>query len=93
MSKQMAEEVYKHSALTSKIIGAAMAVHTGLGNGFQEVIYQRALAIELGDRNIAFCREFEMPIYYKNQHIGGVKGGDGDSGCAYGAGDQLSGGL
>jgi GxxExxY protein len=70
MSKQMAEEVYKHSALTSKIIGAAMAVHTGLGNGFQEVIYQRALAIELGDRNITFCREFEMPIYYKNQHIG-----------------------
>lgn len=66
----MVDGDYKHSDLTGRIIGAAMAVHSGLGNGFQEVIYQRALAIELGDRNIAFCREFEMPIYYKNQHIG-----------------------
>ncbi len=43
----MIKEQYKYSELTSKIIAAAMAVHKELGNGFQEVIYQRALAIEL----------------------------------------------
>ena len=66
----MIKEEYKYSELTSKIIGCAMAVHRGLGNGFQEVIYQRALKIELADNGIAFSREHEMPIYYKNQQIG-----------------------
>lgn len=66
----MIKEAYKYSELTSKIIGCAMTVHRALGNGFQEVIYQRALAIELADNNIAFSREHEMPIYYKKQHIG-----------------------
>jgi GxxExxY protein len=47
-----------------------MRVHTALGNGFQEKIYQRALAIELADSKIPFARELSMPIYYKNQHIG-----------------------
>jgi GxxExxY protein len=47
-----------------------MAVHRALGNGFQEVIYQRALEIEMADNGIAFSREHEMPIYYKNQQIG-----------------------
>jgi GxxExxY protein len=61
---------YKHSELTSKVIGCAMRVHSALGNGFQEVIYQRALQIEMSLANIPFSREFEMPIYYKNQHIG-----------------------
>lgn len=61
---------YKHSDLTSKIIGCAMRVHSGLGNGFQEVIYQRALEIEMTDEAIPFKREFEMPIFYKNQQIG-----------------------
>ncbi len=63
-------EKYKYSELTSKIIGCAMAVHKTLGNGFQEVIYQRALAIELTDGGLGFEREKEMPIYYKQQHIG-----------------------
>lgn len=66
----MIKEAYKYSELTSKIIGCAMTVHRALGNGFQEVIYQRALAIELADNNIAFSREHEMPIYFKQQHIG-----------------------
>ena len=66
----MIKEEYKYSELTSKVIGCAMAVHRGLGNGFQEVIYQRALKIELADNGIAFSREHEMPIYYKNQQIG-----------------------
>ena len=61
---------YKHSELTSKVIGCAMRVHSALGNGFQEVIYQRALQIEMSLADIPFSREFEMPIYYKNNHIG-----------------------
>lgn len=66
----MINENYKHSALTSKVIGCAMRVHAALGNGFLEVIYQRALAIEFQDSGIDFRREFEMPIFYKTHHIG-----------------------
>jgi GxxExxY protein len=66
----MINEQYKHSELTSKIIGCAMTVHRALGNGFQEVIYQRALAMEMGLEGIAFNREFEMPIFYRNEQIG-----------------------
>lgn len=47
-----------------------MAVHKVLGNGFQEVIYQRALEIEMREARIDFEREFEMPILYKEEHIG-----------------------
>lgn len=66
----MINEKYKYSELTSKIIGCAMRVHSELGNGFQEVIYQRALEIEFRDSDIMFSREYEMPVYYKNQQIG-----------------------
>ncbi|MDX1943194.1 MAG: GxxExxY protein [Saprospiraceae bacterium] len=66
----MIKEQYKYSELTAKIIGAAMSVHSALGNGFQEVIYQRALEIEMSDRKLSFSREHEMPIYYKNRQIG-----------------------
>ncbi len=52
----------KHEELTRKIIGAAMEVHKHLGNGFQEVIYQRALSIELNLQGIAHEREKEMQI-------------------------------
>jgi len=55
---------------TSTIIGCAMRVHSTLGNGFQEVIYQRALAIEMSLENLEFQREMEMPIYYRNEQIG-----------------------
>ena len=67
---EMINEDYKYSALTGKIIGCAMEVHRHLGNGFQEVIYQRALQIEMGNQFIEFKREFEMPIFYKKEHIG-----------------------
>ncbi|MBZ0243320.1 MAG: GxxExxY protein [Bacteroidales bacterium] len=60
----------KHEELTHKIIGCAMRVHSALGNGFQEVIYQRAMEIEMADTGISFSREYEMPVYYKNQQIG-----------------------
>ena len=63
-------EKYKYSELTGKIIGCEMEVHKILGNGFQEVIYQRALAKEMGLQGIGFSREHEMPIYYKEEHIG-----------------------
>lgn len=66
----MINEQYKYSDLTSKIIGCAMTVHSAIGNGFQEVIYQRALEIEMRDNGIEFNREYEMPVYYKNQQIG-----------------------
>lgn len=66
----MIKEEYKYSDITEKIIGCAMKVHNTLGNGFQEVIYQRALAIELGKANIDFVRELEMPVHYDGQEIG-----------------------
>lgn len=56
--------------LTYKIIGCAMKVHATLGNGFQEVIYQRALAIEMTKAELEFAWELEMPIYYDGEHIG-----------------------
>jgi len=61
----------KHEELTHKIIGASMEVHRVLGNGFQEVIYQRALELEMALQGIRFQREYEMDIYYKGQRIGG----------------------
>jgi GxxExxY protein len=56
--------------LTKKIIGCAMEVHKRLGNGFQEVIYQRALDIEMKLAGLNFTREMEMNIYYRDQEIG-----------------------
>nr|MBX2841227.1 GxxExxY protein [Flammeovirgaceae bacterium] len=58
----MKEEI--NDNLTYNIIGCAMKVHNTLGNGFQEVIYQRALAIELSNAKIEYVRELEIPIYY-----------------------------
>jgi len=63
----MIKEQYKYSELTSKIIGCAMRVHQILGFGFQEVIYQRALAIEMRLANISFQREFDMPIFFRDE--------------------------
>jgi len=56
--------------LTYKIIGCAMKVHNTIGNGLQEVIYQRCLAIELGKNNIEFVREQESPIFYEDIQVG-----------------------
>ena len=56
--------------LTYNIIGCAMKVHKTMGNGFQEVIYQRCLAIELGKAGIEFLREQEMPIFYDGINVG-----------------------
>ncbi len=55
---------FKYGEITERIIGAAFRVHGTLGNGFQEVIYQRAMALEFNSICILYSREFEMPIYY-----------------------------
>lgn len=61
---------YKYSDLTEKIIGAAMKVHRYLGNGFQEVIYQRCLVIEFNSIGLLFEREKEQPIFYEGIEVG-----------------------
>lgn len=66
----MIRDEYPLSDLTSRIIGCAMEVHRHLGNGFQEVIYQRALDIEMRLHGLAFSREHEMNIFYKTENIG-----------------------
>ena len=61
---------FKYEDITKRIIGCAMKVHSTLGNGFQEVIYQRALEIEMSIEGLKFEREKEMPIMYKGYEIG-----------------------
>ncbi|MBX2888159.1 MAG: GxxExxY protein [Ferruginibacter sp.] len=60
----------KHEEITKRIIGCAMRVHSALGNGFQEVIYQRALQIEMQYDGLDSQREMEMPIFYREEQIG-----------------------
>jgi GxxExxY protein len=55
----------RHKDITEKIIGASFEVHKFLGNGFQEVIYQRALAWEFKQAGLSFAREIEQDIFYK----------------------------
>jgi GxxExxY protein len=69
-NKIIVQDKYPESELTGKIIGCAMEVHKILGNGFQEVIYQRALAIEMRNQGLEFSREHEMEIFYKEENIG-----------------------
>ncbi len=66
----MTNNEYKYSDITGKIIGCAMEVHKVLGCGFQEVVYQRALEIEMNRAGINSVREFEMDIFYKNEKVG-----------------------
>jgi len=56
--------------LTHKIIGCAMEVHNQMGNGFQEVVYQRALSVEFSLQGLSFARELEMPLVYKGESVG-----------------------
>ena len=59
-----------YKEITEKIIGCSMQVHRTIGNGFQEVIYQRALAIEMTYTGLNFKREKEMGIFYRDEYIG-----------------------
>ncbi len=70
MNNETIKPEYKHSETTSKIIGCAMEVHNTLGNGFQEVVYQRCMAIEMENQGMEFAREQEIPIFYKEIQVG-----------------------
>ena len=61
---------YKYSDITGKIIGCAIEVHKIMGNGFQEVVYQRCLAIEMAKQGLSFSREHEMELIYKGENVG-----------------------
>ncbi len=68
---------FKYKDITEKIIGAAFEVHKFLGNGFQEVIYQRALACEFQIAGLGYEREIEQDIFYKNlEHPIGTRRAD-----------------
>lgn len=60
----------RYDDITYKINGCAMKVHNTLGNGFQEVIYQRCLAIELQKAGLVFARELEQEIFYDGINVG-----------------------
>jgi GxxExxY protein len=64
------KQEYLYSDLTEVIIGCAMKVHSSIGRGFPEYIYQRALAIELNKTSLEIKKEMEWPVYYDGQLIG-----------------------
>lgn len=66
----MVSTQYPQTELTGKIIGCAMEVHKTLGNGFQEKIHQKSLAIELNKQSLNFIQEHEMAINYKGHSLG-----------------------
>jgi GxxExxY protein len=66
----LVDDTYKFADITEKIIGCAMRVHSTLGNGFQEVVYQRCLAIEFDESGLSHKREIEMPLFYHGQDVG-----------------------
>ncbi|GAA3989536.1 GxxExxY protein [Hymenobacter antarcticus] len=66
----MVDKQYLLSDVTEQVIGCAMRVHSTLGNGFPEVIYQRTLALELEASSILFAREKVHPVFYRDVRIG-----------------------
>ncbi len=66
----LTENEYKYSNITERIIGCAMRVHSELGNGFHEIVYQRALRFEMKLNGLTFDEELEMPVYYKTELVG-----------------------
>ncbi len=70
MSQQYVKEEYLLSDVTARIIAAATEVHRTLGPGFEEVIYQRALALELPAHNLEFSREVWIDVTYKGTKVG-----------------------
>ncbi len=70
MAEQYVRKEYPLSAITARIIAAATEVHRTLGPGFEQVIYQRALARELPAHNLEFSREVWMDVHYKGEKVG-----------------------
>ncbi len=60
----------KYEEITKLILSSAFKVYSSLGNGFQEIIYQRALGLEFSHQTLSSQRELEMPIYYRELQIG-----------------------
>ena len=63
-------DLAEYNELTHRVIGCAMTVHRKLGRGFPEVVYQRALAIELHKNGVNSEREIELPVFYENEKVG-----------------------
>ena len=70
MVRRYVREEYPLSEVTARIIKAAREVHRDLGPGFEEVIYQRALALEFPAHGLDFSREVWIDVYYKGKKIG-----------------------
>ena len=70
MSSERVKREYPFSDITGKIIAAAYTVHRELGPGFEERIYQRALALELPAHGLEFSREVWMDVHYRGSHVG-----------------------
>ena len=70
LTKPLCVMNYKYSDITKNIIGASMKIHRYLGNGFQEVIYQRCLEIELKAFGLKFDREKEQNVFYESICVG-----------------------
>ena len=70
MSQQYVKAEYLLSDVTARIIAAATKVHRTLGPGLEEVVYQRALALELPAHNFKFSREVWMDVCYKGAQVG-----------------------
>ena len=70
MSEAFVNKDYPQSETTSRIIAAAMTVHKNLGPGFEEVIYQRALALELRAKGFDFSREVWIDVIYRGTKVG-----------------------
>lgn len=68
--KEFVNEWYKHSDITGIIIGCALHVHNAMGNGFQEVIYQRCLAVAMEKEGLKIGREVDMDIYFEGVNVG-----------------------
>jgi GxxExxY protein len=64
---------YPQSEITGRIIATALTAHNNLGPGFREIIYQRALALELPMQDLEFSREVEIEIHYLEQKIGIIR--------------------
>jgi GxxExxY protein len=60
----------RHGGISHEVIGAAIAVHTELGPGFLESIYEQALAVEFAIRGIAFVRQKSIPLFYRDHQLG-----------------------
>lgn len=68
--KEFVNESYKYSDIPGVIIGCAIDVHKAMGSGFQEVIYQRCLAIAMERKGLKFTRELDMDIYFEGVNVG-----------------------